>query len=59
MPQDIENTIQNLLSAPDTSYWLKQSITAALARDCVDAANDAELLADLLVKRSKAIAGSF
>jgi hypothetical protein len=36
---------------PACSYWLKLALTAALTRDPVDAANDAEVLARLLDAR--------
>lgn len=47
----VENEIQRLLASPETSRWLKQSLESALLRDCVDAANDADLLRDLLTAR--------
>ncbi|HJH21194.1 MAG TPA: hypothetical protein K8W20_21085 [Pseudomonas lactis] len=47
----INEEIQAVLSNPETSYWLKSSLENALQRDCVDAANDAELLHDLLASR--------
>ncbi|NMY13414.1 hypothetical protein HBO38_34330 [Pseudomonas veronii] len=47
----INEEIQAVLSNPETSYWLKSSLENALHRDCVDAANDAELLHDLLTRR--------
>lgn len=34
------------------SYWLKDALKAALLRDAVDSANDAELLADILKRRA-------
>ncbi|WP_454909587.1 hypothetical protein [Variovorax gossypii] len=40
--------IAKLLSSPGASHWLKAALSAALARDPVDAAGDAEVLADLL-----------
>ena len=36
---------------PADSYWLKDALRAALRRDVVDAANDAEVLAKVLVLR--------
>ena len=33
------------------SYWLKNALAAAIARDVVDAARDAEVLAELLRAR--------
>lgn len=40
--------ISELLAAPDASRWLKAALSTALVRDPVDAAGDAEVLADLL-----------
>jgi len=39
---------QAVLADPATSYWLKSAIEAALARDPVDALNDALVLANVL-----------
>jgi hypothetical protein len=39
---------QAVLADPATSYWLKSAIEAALARDPVDALNDALVLAAVL-----------
>ena len=43
----------NTLADPTTSHWLKQSLNEALARDSVDAANDAHVLFELLAHRSE------
>ncbi|HYD60559.1 MAG TPA: hypothetical protein VEC35_09405 [Noviherbaspirillum sp.] len=43
--------VDELLASPEVSFWLKDSLRAALARDPVDAASDAELLARVLVQR--------
>jgi hypothetical protein len=40
--------IEELLDDPAASHWLKQSLTAALTRDPVDAFNDAVVLAEAL-----------
>ena len=45
-------SIAEILAAPWTSYWLKDALTAALKRDCVDAARDAGLLAKLLEREA-------
>lgn len=37
-----------VLADPATSYWLKSAIEASLARDPVDALNDALVLASVL-----------
>jgi hypothetical protein len=42
-----------ILTDPATSYWLKNALKAALKRDPVDVANDAEHLASLLSVLSK------
>lgn len=44
----IESEIQAVLDSPDGSDWLKHCLRTALARDCVDAANDAQVLSELL-----------
>ena len=43
--------IKQILSSPCASYWLKNALNSALNRDSVDAALDAQLLADLLKTR--------
>ena len=50
MPQ-----IERVLCDPAASFWLKDALRAALARDPVDAANDAEVLARLLDGRCRNI----
>lgn len=47
--------INEILSRFDTSFWLKDALSKALQRDAVDAANDAELLYELLEERCKLI----
>lgn len=44
-------TIENILSDPSISYWLKDALRTSLSRDPVDAASDAELLSGLLAAR--------
>ncbi len=41
-----------ILADPTASHWLKNALQTALARDPVDAANDADLLARLLESRA-------
>jgi hypothetical protein len=48
-------TIHEVLAAPSASFWLKLALRGALARDPVDAANDAELLAKLLDERCRQV----
>jgi len=40
-----------LIEDPSTSYWLVSALHRALARDLVDAVNDAELLLSVLSAR--------
>jgi len=44
-------SIDAVLADPAASYWLKTALRSALGRDPVDAANDSEVLARLLVER--------
>ena len=44
-------TVTEVLRSPRTSEWLRAALLAALARDPADAANDAELLRDVLMRR--------
>jgi hypothetical protein len=43
--------IKQILSDPCSSFWLKQSIERLLSRDIVDAAHDAQKLADIMQRR--------
>ena len=47
--------IQRVLLDPAASFWLKNALRSALERDPVDAANDAEVLAQLLDRRCRSI----
>jgi hypothetical protein len=47
--------IEDVLHDPAASFWLTDALRAALARDPVDAANDAEVLARLLDRRCRKI----
>lgn len=51
-------TAETLLADPSVSFWLKNALQAAMSRDCVDAANDAECLAAVLKARCEAVAAS-
>jgi hypothetical protein len=53
-----DNEIQSLLADPAVSYWLKGALQAALRRDCLDAARDAQGLATLLDARWAEITGA-
>jgi hypothetical protein len=48
-------SIEEVLSDFSASFWLKNALLAALARDPVDAAHDSEVLARLLERRCRAI----
>lgn len=48
-----EAEIAALLESPETSRWLKVALRGALERDCVDAANDAEVLLKVLCQRAE------
>ena len=48
-------SIEEVLADPATSSWLTNALLAALSRDPVDAANDAEVLARLLDRHCQAI----
>jgi hypothetical protein len=43
--------VEQVLFDPAASFWLKDVLRSALARDPVDAANDAEVLFRLLDER--------
>lgn len=43
--------IEKVLTSPSTSTWLRDALTQALQRDPIDAANDAEVLSELLSAR--------
>lgn len=47
-------TAETLLASPAASFWLRGCLSSALDRDPVDAANDAELLASVLISRADA-----
>ena len=46
-------SVEEVLADRACSHWLRQALLQALARDPVDAANDAELLAALLDRRCR------
>ena len=49
--------IEKVLADPAASLWLKEALSSALDRDPVDAANDAEVLDQLLGRRCQEILG--
>jgi hypothetical protein len=50
MPTDEE--IKRICEDPAVSFWLRNALVSALARDPVDAANDAGVLSWVLDKRA-------
>ena len=48
-------SIDEVLADPTASFWLRNALLAALSRDPVDTANDAEVLARLLDRRCREI----
>lgn len=54
LPDDLPS-IEEVLRDPAASLWLRNALRAALVRDPVDAANDAEVLARLLDRRCHSI----
>jgi hypothetical protein len=58
LPDDLPS-IEEVLRDPAASLWLRNALRAALVRDPVDAANDAELLAWLLDRRCRSILSQF
>ena len=48
-------TAEDLLASPSVSNWLKEALRSALARDPVDAAQDADVLHLVLSSRADAI----
>jgi hypothetical protein len=48
-------TVEAVLQDPAASFWLRNALFSALARDPVDAANDAELLARILDARCQSV----
>jgi hypothetical protein len=50
---DSDRDIHTIIANPATSYWLSDALKAALKRDPIDAAHDAEQLASLLTQRAQ------
>lgn len=48
---DLSREIEQILHDPAASFWIKKALQTALDRDPVDAANDAEVLAEVLSGR--------
>lgn len=49
---DNQSTLVNkILNSSTESNWIKTALTLAMSRDIIDAANDAELLAEALSER--------
>lgn len=51
----LESAVEDLLRDQSASQWLKASLRTALARDPVDALNDAFLLAGVLEERLRGV----
>ncbi len=47
----LSQEIAQILRDPAASFWIKQALQSALARDPVDAVNDADVLAEVLNQR--------
>ena len=58
LPDDLPS-IEEVLRDPAASLWLRNALRAALVRDPVDAANDAEVLTRLLDRRCRSILSQF
>ncbi|SCK09166.1 hypothetical protein VAR608DRAFT_0316 [Variovorax sp. HW608] len=52
---EVQAAINETLSSPSSSDWIKRGLSMALDRDPVDAAHDADRLADLLGRRCIAV----
>lgn len=50
-PKNVDTVIVKILQDPATSFWLRDTLTTALQRDPVDAANDAEVMNAVLAAR--------
>jgi hypothetical protein len=46
-------TIKELLASPHSSEWLRKCLISAMTRDPIDAAHDAEMLAQILSSRAE------
>lgn len=47
--------IDDVMSDPSASFWVKTALRTSLQRDALDAARDARLLADLLERRAQGL----
>jgi hypothetical protein len=52
---EVEKQINRIIDSPSTSFWLSDAFRELMQRDCLDAANDAELLGSLLGRRADLI----
>lgn len=56
--KNVYDVIEQIIKDPSASYWLKDAIRSTMARDVVDAANDAEVLSAILnAKAENALKG--
>ena len=51
LQEDVAPPVATILADPSASTWLRNTLSEALARDPVDAANEAEVLARVLGAR--------
>ena len=56
--QNVDAIIAGMMRDPSTSYWLKITMQAALKRDPLDAATDAEYMALILKVRCEKLMGT-
>lgn len=52
----LEVEIRETLASPDTSDWLRTALTESMSRELPDSLEDARYLADVLIRRSNALA---
>lgn len=50
-PASADAEVMAMMADPATSEWVRQVLRTAMQRDCVDAANDAEVVAAVLARR--------
>ena len=51
--RDLNPEVEQILRDPAASFWIKEAVQTALARDPVDAADDADVLAEALSRRCR------
>lgn len=58
-PSALDERIDYILKSPKTSHWLKQAVIELLRRDPIDAAGDADALAEVMTTRAVLTVGDF